>query len=1189
MFLSKYLNGENLKLTQLELTGFKSFVDTTKFSFSKGLTGIVGPNGCGKSNISDAIHWVLGEQNPRKLRGQSMKDIIFKGTRKRAPHSYTEVSIIIDNDKKILPIEFEEVTITRKVYLNGESEFKINNNSCRLKDILNLFYDTGMGRRAYSFIEQSMIDELLSNNDEERRCLFEEAAGIMKYNHSQRASENKLKSIKSDIIRLEDIIAEVKHQVNTLRHQMGKAKRYQNLKQKIKKIQIQLEGIKFFDLQKQLKPLNIEFLNIEEKLTKIIKNLSKSTQIFNRKNDELLNIEFKLKKEQNQLRDIENKINDYEKEILLNRQQIANNKSVLSENIRNINKSESQNLSVKENLEINQQTYKICIDKLDKQKENAQIPENKLSNIVNKITNQNSIFQKLSDKIYKITNKQKKLLNEKSEIITKSNVISEQKDILQKRIGELQNKIENLSKLIDESQKTENMLTEKLHAPVNKKSQIELKIQAFTDSEIKLIKKVQNSELQIKTLEKESQQLIEWENNLMGYQEGTKKILNHFSKEKNIEIMGNKIEINNKYISLIENTLNYLISSAVCPESDIDEVLSLLQKEGLNSNIIVENILNYEIKRQNPVANCFESAIPLIDLIKINNSNIIPKIFKNTYIVQDRKIAKRLAFENFDSPNELYFISEQGEIFSSFGIVKTNWIKSSEEGLLSRKRKIKKIKNDIQKESMLLEDLNEKLDNLSSNKKKNNEELTILFEEIQDIESNLENERKEKLQHSFKLENLRYLQTESKDIFVKTQKDLTDIKNRQAEIEELLIELPEINKDDLIDKQDELRKKLQFLRNQRYEIESSLQKANIEIAKLEKDVYFVSENIRKNELIVNENTNHIKKLKKTISPKQEEIGNLEKLTEKLEIKFRSEIDKLNKFKTKVIKTENKFHTLRGETDKLKLTLHELEFKKDIFTEDKNNIELKIQEAKLTLEHIKEEVVSHFHHDLTHDDAENYANIDPNDLYREVSKNQKILENLGPINLAAIDDYTTQKKRLKFLNEQMEDLIQSQTNLQKVISELNITAEKMFMKSFNQIKENFENIFKEVFNGGRGMVRLEDMSHPLDSKIEIFASPRGKKITNINLLSTGEKALTSIALLFSIYLVKPSPFCILDEIDASLDDANINRFLYLLNKFSENTQFIIITHNKRTVEAVNYLYGITMEESGISKIVSVNLS
>ena len=1178
-----------MKLTQLELTGFKSFADTTKLSFSKGLTGIVGPNGCGKSNISDAIHWVLGEQNPRKLRGDSMRDVIFKGTKKRAPHSFTEVSIIINNDKKVLPVDFEEVTITRKVHRDGESEFKINNNACRLKDILNLFYDTGMGRRAYSFMEQTMIDELLSSNDEERRYLFEEASGIMKYKQSQKISENKLKSVKNDLTRLEDIIAEVAHQVNTLRHQVGKAKRYQNLKQKINKIQIQLEGIKFFEVQKQLKPLNNEYLNIEKKLTEIIKNISKSTQTYNQKNDALLSIEKKLKEEQNKLKDIETRINNYEKEILLNRQQIYNNKSVLRENTKRIQKIEDQNVSVKENLEKDIKASRTIKEKLSEKKIKVQNIKSQLSIIIDRINKQNSTLEEINNKINNITSSQKILSNEKSEISTKKNVMSEQKEILQSKINKYKTKIENLFKLIAENKEYEKQRKSELNYLLEQKSSLELEIQELADLENDLSKQIYNDELQTKSLEKEVQQLIDWESSLSGYEEGTKKIIEYFSDKKNISIMSDRIEIDDKYISLIENTLKYLISSAVCPENEIEKILSLLQKEGLNSNILVESSLNNQNCSQNLEINKYDSAIPLTSLIKINNLNINPKILENIYMVPDRQTAKKLAFENRDSYSELHFISNDGEMFSSFGVVKTNWHKSYTDGLLSRKKKIKKIQDDIQKKSIVLDDLNKKLKNISSNKKQKSEEMISVSTKIKKLESILMNKRKQKIQLSLQLDNFTNLQKETKDILDKTKKDLIEIEHRQKNIEAQLRELPENNIEDLIAKQDEIRKELHHLRNQRSETEQNLQRLNIEIAKLEKDVYFISENIRKNKLIMNENNNLLTKLKETIDPQKKEIANLEKLIDELENKFSSEIKELNKFKAKALKEENQFHTLQDQIDELKLKLHEFEFKKDIFTEDKQNIELKIQEAKLNLNHIQENVVSRFHHDLTHDNEEQYADLDPNDLNREMVKNQKLLDSLGPINLAAIDDYATQKKRLKFLNEQMEDLIQSQKNLQQAISQLNETAEKMFLNTFKQIQENFEMTFKEVFNGGKGTLRLEDVSHPLDSKIEILASPRGKRILNINLLSTGEKALTAIALMFSIYLVKPSPFCILDEIDAPLDDANINRFLHLLNKFSESTQFIIITHNKRTMEAVDYLYGITMEESGVSKIVSVNLS
>ena len=896
-----------------------------------------------------------------------------------------------------------------------------------------------------------------------------------------------------------------------------------------------------------------------------------------------------MKEEQNKLKDIETRINNYEKKILLNRQQIYNNKSVLRENTKRIQKIEDQNVSVKENLEKDIKASRTIKEKLSEKKIKVQNIKSQLSIIIDRINKQNSTLEEINNKINNITSSQKILLNEKSEISTKKNVMSEQKEILQSKINKYKTKIENLFKLIAENKEYEKQRKSELNYLLEQKSSLELEIQELADLENDLSKQIYNDELQTKSLEKEVQQLIDWESSLSGYEEGTKKIIEYFSDKKNISIMSDRIEIDDKYISLIENTLKYLISSAVCPENEIEKILSLLQKEGLNSNILVESALNNQNCSQNLEINKYDSAIPLTSLIKINNLNINPKILENIYMVPDRQTAKKLAFENRDSYSELHFISNDGEMFSSFGVVKTNWHKSYTDGLLSRKKKIKKIQDDIQKKSIVLDDLNKKLKNISSNKKQKSEEMISVSTKIKKLESILMNKRKQKIQLSLQLDNFTNLQKETKDILNKTKKDLIEIEHRQKNIEAQLRELPENNIEDLIAKQDEIRKELHHLRNQRSETEQNLQRLNIEIAKLEKDVYFISENIRKNKLIMNENNNLLTKLKETIDPQKKEIANLEKLIDELENKFSSEIKELNKFKAKALKEENQFHTLQDQIDELKLKLHEFEFKKDIFTENKQNIELKIQEAKLNLNHIQENVISRFHHDLTHDNEEQYADLDPNDLNREMVKNQKLLDSLGPINLAAIDDYATQKKRLKFLNEQMEDLIQSQKNLQQAISQLNETAEKMFLNTFKQIQENFEMTFKEVFNGGKGTLRLENESHPLDSKIEIFASPKGKRILNINLLSTGEKALTAIALMFSIYLVKPSPFCILDEIDAPLDDANINRFLHLLNKFSESTQFIIITHNKRTMEAVDYLYGITMEESGVSKIVSVNLS
>jgi chromosome segregation protein len=1042
-----------------------------------------------------------------------------------------------------------------------------------------------MGRHAYSFMEQKMIEELLSSNDEDRRYLFEEAAGIMRYNQSRRTTENKLQSVKNDLIRLEDIIAEVKHQVGLLRHQVGKAKKYQTLKQKANKIQIGLAGIKFFNQQKELLPLQTEFLKIEKKLTEIVKSLSKSTQMLNQKNNELLSVEKKLREEQNQLKEVENKINNYEKEILLNRQQISNSKSILTENLKRIKNMELHDATAHENLAKDIKTLEQSKAKLSQRITYAQELENKLNIIERKITDSHTAFEELEQKINDLSSKKQTLLKEKEENQTKQNFLSEQKQILRNKITAYQNKFEEVSKLKERNQKSGNKHYGELNNLLDQKSLLDANIQKLIDSEVEIMEKIQSRCIGIKSLKNEEQQLILWEKNLVGYETGTKKLIENFSRTKNISTLGNQIEVDDKYIALIEKSLKSLISSAVCPKAEVEEVLALLQKERLNSSILTANRHNNDFKPENNIA----GAIPLREVIEIYNKDINPKIFQNIYLVSNRKIAQKLANENSNSPAELQFITKDGEVFTSFGIVKTNWQRTTVNGLLSRKKAIKNIQKEIQKETIYVSEMKKQIQIIFSEKTQKSSQLSSLLERIKDLETVTEKERGEQLQLSIQLDNLQNLLNESNSNLIHIQKEIDNIENHQREINSQLANLPQTHNESLITKQQKMSEELSLVRKNKNEMATKLNDTKIDIAKLEKDVYFFSENIKRNQRIENENRNLVLKLKESINPQEEEIASLKKITDDLENKFRSEIEVLNKYKAKVIKTENKFHTLRTEINRLKLAAHEFEFKKDIFTEDKNNIELKIQEIKLKLEHIREESFSHFHHDLTHDDPGDYADLNLDELSSELNRCQNKLNNLGPINLAAIGDYETQRKRLKFLMGQQGDLKESQNNLQQAIKELNTTAERMFLQTFHQIQQNFDKIFKEVFNGGKGELRLANETEPLKSKIGIFASPKGKKISNISLLSTGEKALTAIALLFSIYLVKPSPFCILDEIDAPLDDANVTRFLKLLNKFSEDTQFIIITHNKRTVEAVDYLYGITMEENGVSKIVSVSFS
>jgi len=1172
-----------LKLSQLELVGFKSFCEPTKFSFSKGLTGIVGPNGCGKSNISDAIHWVLGEQNARRLRGGTMKDVIFKGTSKRTAHSYTEVSITIENDKKILPIEYEEVKIARKLYADGSSDYYINNQQCRLKDILNLFYDTGMGRRAYSFIEQKMIEDLLNSTDEDKRYLFEEAAGIMKYNQSQRTCENKLKNVENDLIRLDDIISEVKYQVGSLRHQVGKAKRYQNLNNKITTIKIQLAGIKFFEMHAKLKPMNEKFLSLEKQITENNHQLTRLNADFSKKEQELLKKEDELKEELRQQRAIEDAISAHETKILLNKQQIENSNNKLQETYERIKAIEKQKLSGSDALEQEHEKLKETEALLGEQIEQTKKLEAKLKETQAKVQALNKKNDEIYHEINELQSKKQRILNEKNEFETRKKLISEQIERIKNKVADYQIKFESFSKLVKDHQAKQEENEHVLKNLQKKKEDSEYSLEKTTDDEQNLQDQINNLQITIRSLENEIAQLEEWERNFAGYSDATKKILDNF-KDKNFTTLAENISVQKEYVNLIEQALRNMLLSAICPENYIQEVLSFLHDESLNGQIIInQSNINTTHKPMQ-----IENTIPLQEVISFPNSVIHPRLFVNYYITEDISVALDLAKKYRDIENDIYFLSKNGEIISNKGIVTTHSVKQTSHGLLSRKEQLKKLQEKLEyhnKEKVTLFELKEKK---ILEKKSILEKLQITKKDISLISDMLEKGRNQLVNISVQRDNFHELMEENKESVANLEKQLEEIVRGLKSVEEKLAEVPE---DDEIALQNELEKiqdDLHTARKEQYRHESLFNDQRIEQIKLEKDIAYIKQNIIRHKQAARASEEEHVRLQNSIDPLKKQIESLKKETEEHDVEFKKKVDELKSFKEKNVDIDNSYHSLRKEIESLKIQLHDLEFKKDALTKDRNEIELKIQETKLKLDHLKEDVVNHFHHDLSHDEPEEYMNLNPAELHADLEKHEKRLEGLGPINLAAINDYETQKKRLDFLNEQRKDLIDSKTNLQEAITQLNETAEKMFMKTFTIIQKNFEMLYKEIFDGGKGLLKLEDPSDPLNSKIEIYSNPKGKKITNISLLSSGEKALTAIALLFSIYLVKPSPFCILDEIDAPLDDANISRFLKLLNKFSADTQFLIITHNKRTIEAVDYLYGITMEEEGISKIVSVKL-
>jgi len=1176
-----------LKLAKLELNGFKSFVDTTKFSFADGLTGIVGPNGCGKTNISDAIHWVLGEQNARKLRGQTMSDVIFNGSERRNAHSFSEVSITLDNDKKIIPLDAEEVVITRKVTRDGQSNYYINGQECRLKDILNLFYDTGMGRRTYSFMELKMIDELLDEKSGSKRYLIEEAAGIMKYNKSKRRCENKLGSVEKDLVRLQDIIGEVKHQVYSLRHQVGKAKRYKNLKKKINKAKIKLSGIKYFRFQKKLNPLKEEFVQMEEQMTNLTKEISATTDKYNEKEQNLLEVEKTLSKKQNNRRELEKQVNEVEKRKLVIHEKIENRKQNLEQNKLRIKELKSEKTSSSEILSNEKENLKLAKKKLKESKEKNEELQQNLQEENDKISDLYADLEKLESKINEYKNARNTLLQERSELETRKEFLQDEKTNIQEKVEDYSTKCNKFERLIEETN-TDTDKDCKQHADYkDKKDKLEKQINELENEFNQLDKKFQEKRLDIKSLENEKKQLVAWQKNLSSHQEGTKKLIEKFSEnhEQKISSLVQNLEVDEQYINLVENTLKTFLTAAICKQEDIEHALQILEDNSLNSRILIEDQHFADVKHN---SQDFKKATSVNEIINIHNKQISQYIFNNIYLVSDRESALENTLQQADSKTESIFITPQAEIFSSYGWIETNWESEENQGVLSRNKKIKELSEKIKNQQDNLDKLQKKKENISSNLSEYKAEFASVEKKIDDMKNAADQRERKLLNLRMQLDNFSKLKEENEEKLFDIEDQIeiveSDIENLDKEIENL----PHHSKAEQKKQYDIVKNRIEISRKKRNKLQNELQEINIEIAKLQKDKDFIQKTISKGKQKYEDDTQLLEKLENSLEPLQEDIQNLSQEKEQADEKLDFVMEKLKTAETDTTSDDDKYHALRNKLNKLKMELQELEFKKDVVNKNKNSTELKIQEIKLEMEHIQEDVLSRFHHDLTHDEPEDYLDLDEIVLRSQIKKHEKKLDNMGPINLAAIDDYEKKKKRFKFLQEQQKDLLESKENLKKAIKKLNDTAEKMFMETFKEINKNFKSIYQKLFEGGTGKLKLEDPSEPLNSEIEIYSNPKGKNISNIDLISRGEKALTAIAFLFANYLVKPSPFCILDEIDAPLDDANINRFLKLLNKFAEDTQFIIITHNKKTIEAVDYLYGITMEEDGVSKIVSVNL-
>ena len=1172
---------------RLEIFGFKSFADKITVNFEPGITCIVGPNGCGKTNIVDAIRWVLGEQSVKQLRAGKMEDIIFNGSRTRMPLGLAEVSLSLDNSQNILPVEYQEVTVTRRLFRSGESEYYINKTPCRLKDITALFLDTGMGTDTYSLMEEKKINFILNSKPEERRTIFEEVAGVMKYKWRREEALRRLESTQANLMRLSDIIAEVKRQISSLDYQARKARQYQKYREQLKVLEIRR-------LMKNYTKIKGEFTQGEGNLSSLSSEEERLSSECRQKEDSTLQLRLQLKEKEEELTEIQrelfsisSEISRFEDRLLLGKErkeEIEGEKAHLRGQIEDSNNKislvdEKIHQTEKENEKLAKQLAQTNAAFSSKEEILRSFTE-RLGHLSASLEERKEALVELMNKTAQARNRlisleldRKSLLSRKEKLNTEEKRRAEDKKILQ---GEISHKQEELNK--------EN---EKL-AEINERNGLLVKER---ESLLESLKQTIDKAGELQQRYSLRLGLLQSSSELSGKEALVEEVLSKGFPGV-YGTVASLVSFPPEYGVVLEKLLGERLQYLVC--EDTESALAVIEflKEEKKGYLTFLPIRDLPVSNPGPVIPQDVVGMPLLEKVGYEKKyqKVMEFLLGNIFLVESLEQIDPTEMRNRQEEKgkkEIIFLTKEGDILTSSGILSGGSREFLEENISIRNKTIKELEREISQ-------LKEKLDKIVAQRTKVEDKISDV--NIQ-IEKNKENFQKaqiiiaqlgevisQKEELNKRLDSEINLLTDEQSIIDKDISngagDVEQLTNdqkvgetSQREIQKIIDELEE-DHDSMAEQEREEREKLiglKILKTQLEEKERNLQSERSHL-----------ENERESML------NLIDQRKETLANLEGKVSGIEEV----KLSGEKEISSLSESKNRL---EIELKGLEEEKEKINQSLQEEETilgqKKGELSRIQSDLtQEKINSNRLSLElnQINEKLTEE--HNLSLDEAlktVSQAPVDTSEDYaREIEKLKHRIETMGPVNLAAPEEYETLNERYKFLKSQEEDLIKSSEDLRQVISRIDGTTRANFRKTFITVRNNFQKVFTQLFEGGESDLVLTNEADLLETGVDIVAQPPGKKLQNISLLSGGEKALCAIALLFAIFMVKPSPFCVLDEVDAPLDDANLQRFTMLLKEFINKAQFIIVTHNKRTMEMSDVLYGITMEEFGISKLISV---
>lgn len=1177
-------------LKSIEVQGFKSFANKITFKFHNGITGIVGPNGSGKSNVADAVRWVLGEQRIKQLRGASMQDVIFSGTEMRKALGSAYVAITLDNADHQLAIDYDEVTVSRRLYRSGESEYMINGTICRLKDVNELFYDTGIGKEGYSIIGQGQIDKILSGKPEERRELFDEAAGIVKFKRRKYAAQKKLEDEKQNLVRVNDILAELEKQTGPLEKQSEKARVYLRKKEELKTLDVNVFLLENISIREQLD-------SVDEKLRIAGGDLEDTTQKYEHIKEEYEQIEGRIEQLDQAIEQARATLTDTG----VMRSKLEGEMNVLKEKIHSVEGNE-------EHLQTRIHSIEASIEEKDQEKKSiaeqkSQIDE-KLTVLQQARAEAGRLLEDVQGRIESLNNH---IENGKNTIISALN----NRATIKSKMGSFDTMLEQIQ--IRKAELNSRLLRAKsdeaAHAETIKSLEEEFEkinhaIQALRDeqevSEEKLAgmreeladkdQKLRDTQVSYHQEKSKLDALSNLTERYEGYGGAVKAVMEQKTKKKGIiGVVADIIQAEAKYETAIETALGGNIQNIVTEDEETAKSMIAYLKSsrsGRATFLPLTSIKNPQ-EFKNPDALKEKGVIGMADeLVKVDKKyrDVAKSLLGRIIVVDNIDNAVKIAGKFHHS---LRMVTIEGELLVPGGAISGGAFKNNS-NLLGRRREMEELEKKIKQYVMEIDRLLEDIENTKTARNK-------LRLEIEDIKGRLQRKFIEQNTARLNVEQARERKNEAAEGSEELQTEESELETQIREIQEnkkaILLEL---ESSEALEKETEaqiegFQRQLEAERAEESVQAAKVSEWDVEVEKILQQAEFHRQNIERIEGEINRHELELKEVRDSLQAGREDV----------ELKKESILE--------IEKTIMASHTTQTDTEgKLKEDIASKEAlsakQKNFFAEreemakqmnalDKEVYRLNSQKEKL--ENSIESQINYMwdEYEITLSDASSMRNEEMDDLpamKKDISRLKDEIRKLGDVNVNAIEDYKNLMERYTFLKTQHDDLVEAEQTLLGIIEELDTSMRKQFNEKFAEINREFDKVFKELFGGGKGTLELLEDEDVLEAGIRIIAQPPGKKLVNMMQMSGGEKSLTAICLLFAIQNLKPSPFCLLDEIEAALDENNVGRFAKYLHKLTKNTQFIVITHRRGTMEKADRLYGITMEEKGISTLVSVNL-